>query len=552
MNIALNRATSASGLRTIANVRAGGVGTLQTTTTIQSSVDVNVVQQTNQLRMAESLDKFPAVNYSDADSSRGDDIGVDIRGLKPSETQILLDGHPIGPFGVYPGWDIGGGNGGFDMADSPVFALKEAQVTYGSGATGLYGVDAVGGAIDFQTIDFTSKPEGLVKWGIGDEGTQPFGVQATGTINKLGYVFVHGVNGTYGQFPGQIIAQTGSRGTDFTSSTLAQSTYLVTGDTVLRNDLGKLRWSFSPSTSLTLTGYSATSWDDKTGNGDNDFISYPFAYYQTASNSDCTAPGGAAGITVTDDSGNACITPAQYAQNANGPSGGGQGPTQTLGNQDYHARFLTSVGKNQIVLDSFADNYSLNRARPDSFLNGGLGSNSILSIFYRTFGTLLSDDIAGNKNDVGFGIFTQRQYVNGDQIIGSTFLQRFPIYTKLDSFFVRDAFRPSERFEYFVNAWFKRSLVGGNSFDPRLSIVYRPDSSDVFRLTGGASSADPAPIAIQFTGAGGINPGNCTLFGLGSVPSTGELPEKATDLEASAAHHFGLDRFTATHPLRHQ
>ncbi len=68
------------------------------------------------------------------------------------------------------------------------------------------------------------------------------------------------------------------------------------------------------------------------------------------------------------------------------------------------------------------------------------------------------------------------------------------------------------------------------------------------RLTGGASSADPAPIAFELTGAGGINPGNCQLFSLGSLPTPGELPEKAKDIEASLGHRFGTDdtvQFTA-------
>ncbi len=548
VNVALVRSSSAGGLRTIASVRVGGAGALQTTTTIQSNVDINVVQQTNQLRVAESLGKLPGVNRADADSSRGDDIGIDIRGLKPSETQILLDGHPIGPTGVYPGWDIGGGTGGYDLADSPAFALKSVQVTYGSGASGLYGVDAVGGAIDFQTIDPTKRPEAVLRWGAGDEGTQLLGVQATGTVGKLGYALVHGVNGTFGLFEPQFIAQTGARGNDWTSATLAADTYRVTGDVILRNDLAKLVWSFSPKTSLMLTGYSATSWDDKTGNGDNDFISYDYALYQASSSPDCTIGSGAApnGITVTTDAGAQCVTPQQYAQGASGPSGGGQGPFQALRNQDYHARLLTTLGKNQIVVDSFVDNYGQDRVRPASNINGDL---SVLTRMFRTYGTLISDDIAGAKNDLGFGLYAQRQYTNGDQISGSTgFIPTASLYSKLDSFFIRDAFTPSERVSYFMNAWYKHSLLGGNSFDPRLSIVYRPTSRDVVRLTGGASSADPAPIAFELTGAGGINPGNCQLFGLGSLPTPGELPEKAKDIEASVAHRFGTDdslQFTA-------
>jgi len=548
VNISMLRANATNSLKTIANVRVGGASALQTTTTIQNNVDIGVVQQTNQTRIAESLAKLPGVNLADADSSRGDDIGIDIRGLKPSETQVMLDGHPIGPAGVFPGWDVGGGTGAFDLADSPAAALKAVQVTYGSGATGLYGVDAVGGAVDFQTIDPTKTPQGLLTVGAGDEGTQVFNAQATGTVGKLGYAFVHGVNGTYGLFAPQFIAQTGSRGNDFTSSTLAASTYLVTGDVVLRNDLAKLRYDFSPATSLTLTGYSATSWDDKTGNGDNDFITYDYALYQAASSPNCTLANGAKGVTVLTDAApnGTCVTPSQYALGASGPAGGGNGPTQAIRNQDYHVRLQTLAGKNQIVLDSFVDNYGLDKNRPESFINGDL---AILSLRYWTSGTLLSDDIAGNKNDFGFGFYTQHQFINGDTVSGSTgIIPSSALLSRIDSFFVRDAFTPSEHIQYFLNAWYKHSLIGGNSFDPRLSVVYRPTARDVFRLTGGGSSADPAPVAVELTGAGGINPGNCSLFGLGTVPTTGELPEKASDVEASVGHRFGLDdslEFTA-------
>ncbi len=271
-------------------------------------------------------------------------------------------------------------------------------------------------------------------------------------------------------------------------------------------------------------------------------------HIKTASSPNCTIGGGSTpnGVTVVTDGGSKCVTPQQYGEGASGPSGGGQGPFQALRNQDYHARFLTTLGKNQIVVDSFIDNYGQDRERPESNINGDL---SVLTRIFRTLGTLVSDDIAGEKNDLGFGFYTQRQYTNGDQISGSTgLIPTSALYSKLDSFFIRDAFTPSERVSYFLNAWFKHSLIGGNSFDPRLSIVYRPTPRDVVRVTGGSSSADPAPIAFELTGAGGINPGNCQLFSLGSLPTPGELPEKAKDIEASVGHRFGIDdtlQFTA-------
>ncbi|HXN08920.1 MAG TPA: TonB-dependent receptor [Candidatus Acidoferrales bacterium] len=544
LSLIMQRTQTAGAIRTIGRVvvstHAAG---LQTTTTIQSVADPRLAQRTNQIRMAESLGKLPEVNLVGLDSSVGDDISVDIRGLKPSESQVLLDGHPIGPLGVYPG-SIGGGVGGFNFQDSPLFATESTLVTYGSGATGLYGVDAVGGSIDMQTLNPTLRPAGELQYGFAEQGKQVFGVQATGTSDKLGYAMAYGVTGTYGDFPRQIISQTGLRGTNWTSAKLAGSTYEVTGDYMLRNFLGKMRYSFSPSTSLILTGYSATSLDDKTGNGDNDFISPEFATFQAQSNSNCATSTGAAGITVTTDTGSTCLTPQQYGQGASGPAGGGPGAFQALGNQDYHARLLTVLGKNQLVVDGFIDNFSQNRQRSASFVNG---PDAVLTNIYHTIGTLISDSITGNKNDFGFGYYQQRQYTNGNSINGSAsppFIPHSALLSKLQSVFVRDAYTPTQQLSFFLNAWEKKSLIGGWSFDPRLSIVYRPEPADVIRLTGGGASADPAPIAVDLTGPGGINPGNCQQFSLGTVPSSGVLPEKSTDIEGSFAHRWVADTIT--------
>jgi hypothetical protein len=445
--------------------------------------------------------------------------------------------HTIVPDGVNT-YQNSRGTGGYDYQVSPTFALQNIVLTYGAGATGLYGVDAVGGAIDFQTINPSSKPGGTLKIGYGSLGKQFFAVQTTGTAGKLGWVFLHGVTGAYGNFPGAVIPQTGLRGNDFTSATLQGITYFVAGDYILRNDLGKLQYSLSPATQLTLTGYSATSWDNKTGEGDNDFITYDYALYQSQQNTTCTTASGAAGISVTTDSGNACYTPQQYARGASGPAGGGPGAFQALANQDYHARLTTSAGRHEIVLDSYLDNYSQNRERPESFVNG---PTSILNIDYRSIGTLLSDDVALSRHDVGFGVFSTRQYTNGQNVSGSNVIPHPSIYDKLDSFFVRDVYEAQSNLSFFLNAWLKHSNVGGNSFDPRLSIVYRPNVTDVVRLTGGKSSADPAPLAPQLTGIGGITPGDCKLISVGEAQSPNELPEKATDLEASYAHRFAAD-----------
>lgn len=544
ISLVVQRTQTAGSVKTIGRVTVSShaIG-LQATTTIQAVADPKLAERTNQIRMAETLGKLPGVNLIGWDSSVGDDIAVDIRGLKPSETQVMLDGHPIGPLGVYPA-SIGGGSGAFNFQDSPLGSIESTLITYGSGAVGLYGADAIGGSVDMQTLNPTLKPAGLIQYGIGSYGKQNFGVQATGTSDKLGYALSYGSTGTTGDFPGAIISQTGTRGTNWDPTTLAGITYFVSGAYNLRNSLAKVRYSFSPGTSLTLTAYSATSYDNKTGNGDNDFITPELVQFNTTPN--CTAGGGGPGVTVTTSTSPVtmkCVPFKQYVQGASGPAGGGGLAWQALTNQDYHARFLTAWGKNTIVIDGFTDNFIQNKNRGASFLNGPL---SVTNPTYRTFGALISDDIATGNNDLGFGVYNQRQYTDQRGVNGGPPVNVLnpTLYTRLNSYFVRDAWTPSQQLQFFLNAWEKDSLIGGWSFDPRLSIVYRPEGADVIRLTGGASSADPAAIAPDIGSVGGITPGNCQQIGVATVPTAGEQPEKSTDIEASLAHRWVEDTIT--------
>lgn len=549
ISLILQRTQSVGNVQTLGRVVVSShAAGLQTTTTIQAVADPKLAERTNQIRMAETLGKLPEVNLIGQDSSVGDDIAVDIRGLKPSETQVMLDGHPIGPLGVYPA-SIGGGSGGFNFQDAPLGSIESTLVTYGSGAVGLYGVDAIGGSVDMQSLNPTLHPTAQVQYGIAEQGKQTFGVQATGTQDKLGYAFVYGVTGTYGDFPGAIRAQTGDRGTQWDPVTTEGITYFTSANYVLRNGLAKFRYTFSPTTTLTLAAYTATSWDDKTGNGDNDFISPEFALFTAQTNLNCTTSGGKPGISVTTSPPNVsppvtkCVTAQQYAQGASGPAGGGPGAWQALHNQDYHARFATSLGKNQIIVDGFTDNFSQNKNRAASFLNGPL---AVTNPVYRTFGGLISDDISSNTNDIGFGIYSQRQYTAQNAIQGGppiVFLNP-TLFMKLDSYFIRDAWTPTQKFQLFLNAWEKHSNIGGWSFDPRVSILFRPEAADVFRLTGGEASADPAPIAPDISSIGGITPGNCQQITVATIPTANEQPEKASDVEISLAHRWFEDTIT--------
>jgi outer membrane receptor for ferrienterochelin and colicin len=553
----------------IGRVAAAATGTaaLQTTATITRRVDPQVVQNENYSRLGNALEQIAGVNLRNRDTTVGDDLTIDIRGLKPSETQTLLDGHPIGPLGVEPGTTAT-----FNYQDSPPFALQNTQVTFGAGALDLYGTSTTGGTVDMQTWNPTKTNQFTLEQGFGDQGKSFTNVRATGTVGKLGFALVHAVQGMTGPFAPQTILSNGALGTNFTPDNIAFNTYSVSSNYLLRNDLAKLRWDFSPQTHLTLTAYAANSWDDKTGNGDNAQSTYADQLYIAPVKATGPCPNQVA-VTVSPIAGAApqCMTAQQWATATTGPQFA-RPAWQSIGNQDYHARFTTALGNNSITLDGFVDQYNLIYNRylssfnaAGGYFNGGYNQN-----IYHTTGFLVSDDIAFEKNTLGVGYYVQHQTVTGtifqDPLLAGTpgassLIARQPAALGNGSVFLRDTFTLSPKFSVYGNVWYKSSTVtGGSSIDPRLSFVYRPGNADVVRLSGAKSEGDPDPTlgsgnlnttpanlnppcgAFQaYQKAGGTGPYTGSTMNVGQVGNTSLSPERATDLELAYGHRFGAD-----------
>ena len=539
--------------RTIATVVAQRAA-LQTSTTINAHVSAPLLQDQNYMRAGDALQSVAGVNTSTS-SAVGDDLTVSIRGFDPTETATLLNGHPIGPIGAF-------GNG-FDYQVSPFWGLSGVNVIFGSGATGIYGATTIAGAVDFNTITPTLEPHAVIQQGVGNNEKLLTGLEFTGTLGKLGYALAHGVEGTDGMFSPQVIAQTGNRGNDFTAATLANNTYSVAGTYVLHNDLLDLQYTFDPRTRISVTGYSATSWDDKSGNGDTDFLPGQTVAYRAQqaldgnnNQSTVTLPNQTTAtctgsIAVLNDSaaGYGCLPVSQYAAGASGPAGGGTGPWQAIRNQDYDARLTQAIGHTQFTVDGFADSYGLdyNRAAQDSSYN---------SNYYRTRGALVGDEFTLGSHDLSLGYYYQHQLHTGvaypifDQF-GNLIPTAGPAATGAytltsSSYYLRDVYTPNQRLSLLGNFWFQRSKnTATTNFDPRLTVVFRPDNRDVVRLTGGRSYSEPDPSLLYAhpsfnTTATNINPicGAGPVNQVGSVSNPSLQPETATDLEFAVGHRF--------------
>lgn len=564
VRVALTRISSTSAARTIGRIVVASQSAIQTSSTINAHVDPSVLQTQNYMRAGDALISVPGVNTFTS-SSLGDDLSVSLRGFESSETATLLDGHPIGP--------IGAQSGGFDYQDSPFWGIRDVETIFGSGATGIYGQATIAGAVNFLSINPTQQPHALIEQGVGSYGKLMTGVQVTGSADKLGYAFSHGVEGTHGLFQSEIITNSGLNGSDIRAATYASNTYLVSSSYTLNNDLGKLTYAISPRTNLTLTAYSATSWDDKSGNGDNDFLSYQQNLYTTlkglAANggnssvciSSCGTPSEVDGncsnntqaALADTPAGFACLKPTTFAADTSGPSGGHGGPWQAIRNQDYHARISQGLGIGQVNLDGYIDRYGLDYNRADA-------NQSFHTDFYTNSGFLFDDEFALALHNLAFGYNYQHQIhtgdtfpgfdQNGNEIVTSSgapfIVQNQAFFLNENSVFVRDDYTPNTRFAVLGNFWVKHSAsTGVTSFDPRLTFRMTPDANNTFRLTGGRSNSEPDPSLLFAAPSYNTTPANINpvcggqLNSIGSVSNPGLLPETASDAEFSYGRRVG-------------
>jgi Carboxypeptidase regulatory-like domain/TonB-dependent Receptor Plug Domain len=586
-----------TGLREIAVVSAGSHAALQTSATINSNLPPAIILDQNYSRAGDALATLPFVTASTS-SSLGDDESLSLRGFDPTESATLLDGHPIGPIGAH--------GSAYDFQVAQFYGFSNVGVIYGSGADGLYAVPVLAGAINFETINPTAQQHFSVTQGYGDLGHAMTGVTLSDTVGHVGYAFAYGVNGTNGELTGNILQSNllnggqsrcpndpsaqaylpliNSSGGTFNGGSLPPSiaagdqaacNYNVTGDYLQRNFVGKVVGQLGPRTTLTATVYSASIYADSTGNGDTDYEPYPVQLasangavsggpvnFQLPSGATTTCTGATLAALSNATGGFSCLTPQQYAADFYGPSGGGLDRYHAAVNQDYDLRLTQGIGPGNLILDGYIDNYTfVNQKGPqDEYVQAASYLDD-----YLTHGGVIRYDYARGKNDLSLGFSSLHQlYQNNSGAsypitpIGTTsptFISFGPFDQSDEitenSYFAHDTWTPNDRFSVFADLDVERSFnTATTNLDPRLSFVYRPTTSDVWRITGGRATSEPDPSlvtgGITFSPPVASNPsfnpantcGTSGLVSLGGGSSSLVKPESGNDLEVALAHRF--------------
>jgi hypothetical protein len=293
-------ASSFSSLQTIGRVSTAATGkiAMNTSTAALDVIPGSEFTDQGSLQVTQVLAEQPGVSLTSVTAgggtnraSLGSPIYPQIRGALPYETESLIDGHPVsvGAIGTF----------------SPLLVLpgllQSTEIAKGPGAMPVEINYAIGGTVNYRTLEPTKDREFSVDLGADRYGGVNFTVRATGSTanNFLDYAFAYAAIGTPGplnnypiadsqlwlaltgtapwtvngqQVSGTPVHLTASPFTNFVggpTSHFAEPLYLcctpVNTGYDARGQLGKVRLNFSQQSTLTFSYLGGQSGDNYTG-----------------------------------------------------------------------------------------------------------------------------------------------------------------------------------------------------------------------------------------------------------------------------------------------
>ncbi len=128
-----------------------------------SIISAETVERTGTVNIEELLNKLPQIVPSLTGNSNNPGEGiatVDLRGLGPDRTLVLVNGRRITP---------GNQSGIVDLNSIPTFLLEKIEVATG-GTSAVYGADALAGVVNFKLRDDFDGFEGLARYRMSKDG----------------------------------------------------------------------------------------------------------------------------------------------------------------------------------------------------------------------------------------------------------------------------------------------------------------------------------------------------------------------------------------------
>ena len=246
-----------------------------------------------QPQVARILDQTPGIVSSLPggvnNASPGAITFPNIRGALSFETAALIDGHPlsVGQYGDYVTTFLNS------------FVLQSVELIKGPGAASPTISRAIGGTVNFRTLDPSTRPRGTFTLGVDSFGGVFSNIGYSNTVGRLGFLVDYAVNGTPGPLrdrPFQMTLDPGTyyvtdshgalvnipNGTVNGASPPGQYNFRGEASTSLifcceklnttftnKNELVKLRYKLSEATSMTASFLGSQTYSDQNGNNGN-------------------------------------------------------------------------------------------------------------------------------------------------------------------------------------------------------------------------------------------------------------------------------------------
>ena len=450
---------SVNNLQTIARVRVNGAEALNTNSAPTVTITNRQFVAHGDILVQQALETQPGVTIEHYNGGLGSVATITIRGAGAYgegdsntgyEVLVLQDGEPL----------RNGQYGDFDLSTLTPAIYSRVELLKGVGGTSLFGANSIGGTLNLVTRDPMKTEGGEFLGGVGSFGFTTYDLSETDTIGRFGYVFnIHRMV-SQGPIDPNFVADY----TNYCSNTVPVC-YLShsSQDFNLQSGLLKLRYDFSPQTSLTLTGTSEADMRDQNGlqgnpNGGTDAAGYLnwFGY-----------------------------------------------PDDEVYNQQpkISAELRTQVGGGDLMLRSYGGILQ----RLDWDLVPPIGADGTNNMYEdRSLDRLYGDEVAWSKIlgqhtitlaagangdnfaewDVPFGDTTPLTFDQLSLTTGGSQIER--------TYMVRDQIESSPKLRFDLAGYYSSyDTLNVKRFDPRLGIVYRPNTSTAVHASIASGFAAP-------------------------------------------------------------
>ncbi|GAC1402535.1 MAG: hypothetical protein NVSMB64_02560 [Candidatus Velthaea sp.] len=483
-SIALTLIRSASSLTTIGTVSTAGTPAISTSSVPTQIFNTQEYAARGFTRIGDVLqDALSATVIRQGSSSLAAPQSVALRGPDPTETLVDIDGHEVN----------NGNSGDFDLSLLDPATFESVQVVYGIAPSALIAPSTIGGAINVRTLEPTATAHGLLRASAGSFNSFGETLQATGTANRLGYALA--VHRT-------------TTANDVSHATLTDSSGAasVVGSSVdAGTALAKLRYGFGTSGE----GYAEVTFRDQSSRRDvsaalSSIVPRGQAPTGPAGPVDqrrqrqiFTDPGSAAPFAFDSFAGSMLLDRSVgYGVDLHVPlgprSGDGGARTTAL------FRHLTSLSAQSVrgPAAGISSAYSNDRDRlwDDTLEIDQRLANATLALKFRLRSERLDIDGPAGPRALGGLAQTQRSAA------------------------LRFAYDPTPHVHYTAAAYYSSFSTFGQSFDPRLGIVWTPTAATAFRASAGTTFQAPqltelyVPSTLPQPDANGhINIGNANL-----------------------------------------